>query len=47
MYEVLDPNPLPEGRSIWIIDMKGASLHPEHFLYFMSRQSRQGHCAPQ
>lgn len=25
MYEVLDPNLLPEGRSIWIIDMKGQS----------------------
>ncbi|BDA46825.1 probable SEC14-like protein 2 at C-terminar half [Coccomyxa sp. Obi] len=26
MYEVLDPNPVPEGRSIWIIDMKGVGL---------------------
>ncbi|EIE19775.1 hypothetical protein COCSUDRAFT_44590 [Coccomyxa subellipsoidea C-169] len=26
MYTVLDPNKLPEGRSIWIVDMKGVGL---------------------
>ena len=24
LYKVLDPKPMPEGRSIWIADFKGA-----------------------
>ncbi len=24
LYDVLDPEKLPAGRSIWVIDMKGA-----------------------
>lgn len=40
MYEVLDPNPLPEGRSIWIIDMKGQSFTSPEWTHH--RKGRNG-----